>query len=155
MIQIQLPGPMPPIHILIISVAGQKYGISIDQVQTTTHAKWKSAGSSRNQEFVTEDGQIVPLVVLADLLELDERTEQEDLRPCVVMVVDGKPLGCLVDEILTEQEVRPQPQGLILKKVRNVSGSTILNTGEVCVILNADDLIRTAEKQKAVSFSVS
>ena len=151
MIQIQLPGPMPPVHILIISVAGQRYGISIDQVQTTTHAKWKGSGTSRNQEFVTEDGQVVPLAVLADLLELDERIEQEDLRPCVVVVVDGKPLGCLVDEILTEQEVRPQPQGLILKKVRNVSGSTILNTGEVCIILNADDLIRTAEKHKAVS----
>ncbi len=155
MIQIQLPGPMPPVHILIVSVAGQRYGISIDQVQTTTHAKWKGTGASRNQEFVTEDGEVVPLVVVADLLELDERIEHEDLRPCVVVVVDGKPLGCLVDEILTEQEVRPQPQGLILKKIRNVSGSTILNTGEVCVILNADDLIRTAEKHKAVSPSLT
>ncbi len=154
MIQVQLPGPMPPVHILIISVAGQRYGISIDQVQTTTHAKWKGTGVSRNQEFVTEDGQVVPLAVLADLLELDERIEHDDLRPCVVVVVDGKPLGCLVDEILTEQEVRPQPQGLILKKVRNVSGSTILNTGEVCIILNADDLIRTAEKHKAATPSL-
>ncbi len=155
MIQIQLPGPMPPVHILIISVSGQRYGISIDQVQTTTHVQWKGPGSSRNQEFVTEDGQVVPLVALADVLELEERLEQEELRPCVVVVVDGKPLGCLVDEILTEQEVRPQPQGLILKKVRNVSGSTILNTGEVCIILNADDLIRTAERHKAVSPSFS
>ncbi len=155
MIQIQLPGPMPPVHILIVLVAGQRYGISIDQVQTTTHVQWKGSGSSMNQEFVTENGQVVPLVALADLLELEERLEQEELRPCVVVVVDGKPLGCLVDEILTEQEVRPQPQGLILKKVRNVSGSTILNTGEVCIILNADDLIRTAEKHKAVSPSLS
>ena len=68
-------------------------------------------------------------------------------------VHDGKPLGCLVDEILFEQEVKPQPQGLILKRVRNVSGSTILNTGEVCLILNPDDLIRTAEKNLVVSRS--
>ncbi len=155
MIQIQLPGPMPPVHILIISVAGQKYGISIDQVQTTTHVQPKGAGSLMNQEFVTEGGQVIPLVVLADLLEVVGKAEQSELRPCVVVVVDGKPLGCLVDEILSEQEVRPQPQGLILKRVRNVSGSTILNTGEVCIILNSDDLIRTAEKHMSVSHSPS
>jgi two-component system chemotaxis sensor kinase CheA len=102
---------------------------------------------------VSEDGQVVPLASLADLLEVDEQSRQDELCLCVVVVVDGKPLGCLVDEILFEQEVRPQPQGLILKRVRNVSGSTILNTGEVCIILNPDDLIRTAEKHLAVSRS--
>ncbi len=156
MIQIQLPGPMPPIHLLIVSMAGQKYGISIDHVQTTTqttHSNAKGSQNSKNQEFVTEDGQVVPLVSLADLLEVEGQCRPDELCPCVVMVVDGKPLGCLVDEILFEQEVKPQPQGLILKRVRNVSGSTILNTGEVCLILNPDDLIRTAEKNLAVSRS--
>ncbi len=153
MIQVQLPGPMPPVHLLIISVAGQKYGISIDQVQTTTHLPAKGSKTSRHQEFVGEDGQVVPLVSLADILEVEEQFKQNELCPCVVVVVDGKPLGCLVDEILCEQEVRPQPQGLILKKVRNVSGATILNSGEVCLILNPDDLIRTAQKHLAVSLS--
>jgi two-component system chemotaxis sensor kinase CheA len=64
----------------------------------------------------------------------------------VVIVVEGKPLGCLVEDILFEQEVKPQPQGIILKKVRNVSGTTILNTGEVCIILNPDDLVRSAQQ---------
>ena len=153
MFQIQLPGPTPPLHLLIVSLAGQRYGISIDQVQTTTLLPSKGSLASKNREFVSEDGQVVPLASLADLLEVEEQSRQDELCLCVVVVVDGKPLGCLVDEILFEQEVRPQPQGLILKKVRNVSGSTILNTGEVCIILNPDDLIRTAEKHLAVSRS--
>jgi len=153
MIQVQLPGPMPPVHLLIISVAGQRYGISIDHVQTTTHLPSTGSQTSKHQEFVGEDGQVVPLVSLADILEVEEQFKQNELCPCVVIVVDGKPLGCLVDAILSEQEVRPQPQGLILKRVRNVSGSTILNTGEVCLILNPDDLIRTAQKYLPVSLS--
>ena len=151
MIQIQLPGPVPPIHVLLVLVAGQKYGIPIDQVRTTTHVSSKGWQNSNSQEYVDEEGRVVPLVSLAELLEEKESSGQDQLRPCVVVVVEGKPLGCLVDEILSEQEVKPQPQGLILKKVRNVSGSTILNTGEVCLILNADDLIRTAEKHVTVS----
>ena len=155
MIQIQLPGPVPPVHLLLVSVAGQKYGISIDHVQTTTHVPSKGWQASKTREFVDEDGQVVPLVSLAELLEIEEESsEQDQLRPCVVLVVEGKPLGCLVDEILTEQEVKPQPQGLILKRVRNVSGSTILNSGELCLILNPDDLIRTAEKHLTVSPSL-
>ena len=154
MIQIQLPGPMPPVHLLIVSMAGQKYGISIDQVQTTTHWNAKGSQAFKNQEFVSEDGQVVPLASLAELLEVEVQPRQDELCPCVVMVVNGKLLGCLVDEILSEQEVTPQPQGLILKRVRNVSGSTILNTGEVCIILNSDDLIRTAEKHLTVSPTV-
>ncbi len=153
MIQIQLPGPVPPVHVLIVSVAGQKYGISIDQVQTTTHLHSKESQASKNQEFVSEDGQVVPLVSLADLLEVGDKAIQDELFSCVVVMVEGKPLGCLVEEILGEQEVKPQPQGIILKKVRNVAGSTILNTGEVCIILNPDDLVRSAQKQLAVTLT--
>ncbi len=145
---------MPPVHLLIVSMAGQKYGISIDQVQTTTHWNAKGSQAFKNQEFVSEDGQVVPLASLAELLEVEVQPRQDEFCPCVVMVVNGKLLGCLVDEILSEQEVTPQPQGLILKRVRNVSGSTILNTGEVCIILNPDDLIRTAEKHLTVSPTV-
>jgi len=147
MIQIQLPGPTPSIHLLIVSVAGQKFGIPIDRVQTTTHLLSEGPQASKNQGFVGEGGQVVPLVALADLLEMGDTAIQDKLFPCVVMVVEDKPLGFLVEEILTAQEVKPQPQGIILKKVRNVSGSTILNTGEVCIILNPDDLMRSAQKQ--------
>jgi two-component system chemotaxis sensor kinase CheA len=153
MIQVQLPGPMPPVHLLIILVAGQRYGISIDHVRTTTHLPSTGSQSSKHQEFVGENGQVIPVVSLADILEVEGRFKQNEHCPCVVVVVDGKPLGCLVDEILFEQEVRPQPQGLILKRVRNVSGATILNTGEVCLILNPDDLIRTAQKHFPVPLS--
>ena len=80
MIQIQLPGPMPPVHLLIISVGGQKYGIPIDQVQTTTHVQSKGLQASTNQEFVTENGQVVPLVSLAELLEVEEQSRPQQLR---------------------------------------------------------------------------
>jgi two-component system chemotaxis sensor kinase CheA len=37
----------------------------------------------------------------------------------------------------------------ILKRVRNISGSTILGTGEVCMVLNPYDLIKSAKKKEA------
>ncbi len=147
MVQIQLPGPTPAVHLMIVSMGGQKYGIPIEQVQSLNNLLSGGPQALKNKEFVNEEGQVVPLVALADVLEVGETSVENELSPCVVIMVEGKPLGCLVDDILYEQEVKPQPQGIVLKKVRNVSGSTILNTGEVCIILNPDDLVRSAQKQ--------
>ena len=64
----------------------------------------------------------------------------------MVLAVGEESLACLVDKLLDEQEVVLKPHSAILRRVRNVSGSTILGTGEVCIILNPSDLIRSAQK---------
>ena len=42
-----------------------------------------------------------------------------------------------------------KPYSTLLKRVRNVSGCTILGTGEICTILNPPDLVRSAQQQFA------
>src|SRR5262249_6755984 len=37
--------------------------------------------------------------------------------------------------------------GGILQRVRNISGATILGTGDVCMVLNPPDLLRTAQRR--------
>ncbi len=94
---------------------------------------------------------------LSDLLEVEFNQLKDfptkstpvngnELLHCVVVAVGDKQLGCLVDKLLTEQEVVYKPHGSILKRVRNVSGSTILSTEEVCIILNPRDLVESARK---------
>ena len=56
-------------------------------------------------------------------------------------------MGFLVDASIDEQDVVLKPQSKLLQRVRNVSGATILGTGEVCMVLNPYDLIKSARKQ--------
>ncbi len=72
---------------------------------------------------------------------------ESDLRYCILLQVGDTVSGFFVDRLLDTQEVVLKPQSQVLKKVRNVTGATILPTGDVCTILSVPDLIRSLEKQ--------
>src|SRR5205807_8427580 len=69
-------------------------------------------------------------------------------RPCIVLSVGSERLGVLADALLDEQEIMLKPLGAMLPRVRNVAGASILGTGEVCMVLNPQDLLRTAQRQR-------
>jgi two-component system chemotaxis sensor kinase CheA len=68
---------------------------------------------------------------------------------CIVIQVGDERLGLRVDELLGEEEVVAKPLGAPLTRVRNVSGLTILGSGEICAVLNPADLLRSAHKLAA------
>jgi two-component system chemotaxis sensor kinase CheA len=100
------------------------------------------------------DQKPIPVVKLGDLLELPGNTGESvstgsDGKQllCVIVAAGKELLALIVDELLDEQEVILQPLGGLLVRVRNVSGSAILVTGAVSIVLNATDLIRSAAKR--------
>jgi two-component system, chemotaxis family, sensor kinase CheA len=66
-----------------------------------------------------------------------------------VLQVGDSRLGLFVDALLDEQDVVLKPQSQLLKRIRNVSGATILGTGEVCMVLNPTDLVRSVRQRGA------
>ncbi len=66
-----------------------------------------------------------------------------DSLPCIILKVGEEKLGLFVDALIDEQDVVLKPQSQLLKRVRNVAGATILGTGEVCIILSPQDLIKS------------
>jgi len=73
--------------------------------------------------------------------------------PCIILKVGEEKLGLFVDALIDEQDVVLKPQSQLLKRVRNVAGATILGTGEVCIILSPQDLIKSIRKQAGVMVS--
>ena len=88
---------------------------------------------------------------LAEVLELPAESgsgEAGDQVPVVVLTAAEKRLAFGVDEVLYEQEVLEKPLGGQLSRVRNISGVTILGTGELAPILNVADLFKSAVQGK-------
>ena len=86
------------------------------------------------------------------------RTPHSALRNpvvCVVLTVGEERFGLMVDELIDELEVVLKPQSKLLKRVRNVSGATILETGEVCMVLNPHDLLKTLRKESVAAAPVA
>jgi two-component system chemotaxis sensor kinase CheA len=103
------------------------------------------------ETFVFEE-KPVSMARLSDLLEISAKGQSSKPLvkfPCIILSIGDDRLGVIVDELLDEQEIILKPHSKLLKRVRNISGSTILSTGDVCTVLNPQDLIKTVRKREA------
>jgi len=176
-VQMRLPLSLATTRLLLASVGGRLYGLPIEFVYTSRRVREEDIFTLEGRPAISLDGQPVIAPRLADLLGLaDSYPEPQadfvgrdssrqgsrksvgmnpDLRNpptvCIVLQVGDERLGLRVDELLDEEEVVAKPLGAPLARVRNVSGLTILGSGEICAVLNPADLVRTAHKTSAAA----
>jgi two-component system chemotaxis sensor kinase CheA len=128
--------------------------VGLDEIQTI-----------ENRETIRLDGRILSLVRLADVLELPLRNNRRgtgdgsnDVNlarqaaqhvPILILVSADKRIAVQVDEVLGEEEVLVKELGRQLRRVRNISGATILGAGTVVPVLNIADLLNSAMRPGA------
>lgn len=157
-IRMLLPTTLATAHVLIVSVDNISYAIPVEYVMMARLITQEDIFPIEGQDTILVDLQPISVTHLADLLEinhhqglgnltLQQATTNFQHLPCIIIKVGDATLGLIVDALLDEQDVMLKPQGKLLKRVRNVSGATILGTGEVCMVLNPQDLIKSVRKQ--------
>ncbi|MFW9595716.1 MAG: chemotaxis protein CheW, partial [Macromonas sp.] len=79
---------------------------------------------------------------LRELFELDTCAKRRE--NIVVLKHAGQKAGLVVDTLLGEFQTVIKPLGKLFNRVRCISGSTILGSGEVALILDVPALIQQA-----------
>jgi len=151
--RLQLPTNLATANVLLLEVQGIMHALPIEFVQTSLLVSQEQISTTEGRETITFDEQDIPVANLADLLELSNspayasaakfNQPQNNLRTTILIKVGKEQSGFFVDRLFDTQEVAIKPQSKLLKRVRNVTGATILPTGEVCTILNAPDLLKS------------
>ncbi|MEP0760198.1 hybrid sensor histidine kinase/response regulator [Trichocoleus sp. DQ-A2] len=147
--------------VLIVEVSGKAYALPVEFVQTMRLISQNQIFTIEGRETIVVNGHPVSVARLADLLEFPvassngQRTTSTDLEqlPCIILKVGDDQLGLFVDGWVDQQDVVLKSQSKLLKRVRNVVGATILGTGEVCMILNPSDLIKSVRKRNPLGKS--
>lgn len=157
--RIQLGMTLATAHVLIVSVHHTPYAIPVEAISTTCLVRPEEIFTMEGRETIAREGQPISVIPLADLLELPVNPTSTPLAQsqqliCVVLQVGRQRFGVFVDELVDEQDVVIKPQTGLLKRVRNVAGATILGTGEVCIVLNPQDLVKSIQR-RAVSIPVT
>ncbi|OLP17101.1 hypothetical protein BST81_17245 [Leptolyngbya sp. 'hensonii'] len=143
-IRIHLGLTLATMHVLIVALNQIPYAIPVEFVQTTCLVKREDIFTLEGRETIVHDDRPLSVAYLSDLLELPGQSSlPTGSLPCIILQVGQERLGLFVDTLVDEQDVVLKPQSQLLKRVRNVSGATILGTGEVCMILNPQDLIKS------------
>ncbi|MEK6689872.1 MAG: hybrid sensor histidine kinase/response regulator [Nitrospirota bacterium] len=162
-LRIKLPITLATIRVLIVGINGMKCTVPVEYVQTSLFITKDDIFTIEGRDTIVFDGQPISVAKISELLEVHgsefgdgsdkskiqiSKSKIEKL-PCIILSVGTDRLGVIVDELIDEQEIVIKPQSRILRRVRNVSGSTILGTGEVCTVLSPQDMIKTVRKREA------
>ena len=148
--RMQIDTTLATTHVLIAATQSTPYAIPVEFVQTTRLIKREEIFAIEGSNTISIDNSPVSVSWLADLLELDpsdRKASNSKSLPCIILKIGVERLGLIVDALLDEQDVVMKAQSKLLKRIRNVSGATILGTGEVCMILNPSDLLKSARKR--------
>ena len=139
---------------VIVAVNQTSYAIPIEFVDVMMRVDRQDIFSLEGQPTITFQEQPLSIVWLSDLLDMPVSVAaqpipriQQSIR-CVVLKVGLERLGIFVDELIDQQDIVLKPHSQLLKRVRNISGATILGSGEVCMVLSPQDLIRSAGGQE-------
>jgi two-component system chemotaxis sensor kinase CheA len=139
---------------LIVQVSEHPYAIPVGFVEAMQLVSPQEVFTTEGTQTLPFQGESVTVAWLADLLGLPVKapTSTKALHaasktiPCMILRIGSERLALLVDTILEQQDIVLKPQSQLLKRIRNISGATILGTGEVCMVLNPPDLFKSAKK---------
>lgn len=143
-LSLTLPLTLTTIRVLLLRTAGQLFATlatSVDQLLTIERDEIRLVGG---RPMISLDGELVPIASLAETLDLtaDGLDNRKDIRT-VVITADNRRVAFAVDEFLAEQQVVVKSLGSRLHAVHNVSGASILSGGEIVLILNSSELVRS------------
>jgi two-component system chemotaxis sensor kinase CheA len=139
---------------LIVRVSEHPYAIPVGFVEAMQLVSPQEVFAREGSQTLPFQGESVTVTWLADLLGLPVKTptSTKALRaasktiPCIILRIGSERLALLVDVILEQQNIVLKPHSQLLKRIRNISGATILGTGEVCMVINPPDLFKSARK---------
>lgn len=131
-----------------VRVAGRPYFVPTTHVEQALRLAGDAIRPVENRETILWDGTVVPLVRLADVLELPPAEAAATAGPvhALLLHAGGQRIAFRVDAVLGEHEVMAKPLGPLLARVRHVAGATVLGKGDLVPILHVADLMRSAQR---------
>ncbi len=149
-ISVTLPLTLSTTNSLLVESSGQTFAIPIGSVERILRIVPEDVETIEETPALRVDGAPVAIAFLSDVLALPPGQSSDETKlPVVLLNVDGRRLGLVVDALVDERELVVKPLGKQLLRVRFVSGGTIVGSGAVLLVLNPHDLVRSHTAKSA------
>lgn len=146
-VRIRLPLTLAIIDGFLVGVGESAYVVPLEMVLECVELSDLDRQALQNRAYVNLRGEVLPFVRLHDHFEIaGNGSRRENI---VVVQYGGHKAGLVVDELMGEFQTVIKPLGKMFSRVKGISGSTILGTGEVALILDVPSLIQQAAEREA------
>ncbi len=152
-VHIEIPVTLTTLRVFLVKISEQIFAIPIQMITTFILKRQDEIRTNNGTRSIVYNDKILPLYYLADILGLEPlpRGEKETV---LIIESDEKAVGLVVDKLLGDQDILQKKLSPPLYKVKNVSGITNLASGELCLILNMQDILHH-DFNKAISSASS
>ncbi len=138
-IRIRLPLTLAIIDGFLVGVADAAFIIPLDMVVECLELADIDREAMRDRNYINLRGKVLPYLQLRNLFGIEgEATGRENI---IVVQYGGNRAGFVVDKLMGEFQTVIKPLGKIFSNLKGITGSTILGSGEVALILDVPMLV--------------
>ncbi|MBL7252884.1 chemotaxis protein CheA [Paractinoplanes lichenicola] len=144
--RLRLPLSMAVTQVMVVSVAGQRFGIPVDLVVETVRVPAAEIGRVLHQDVVVLRGEVVPVIDLARVLDMPWTPDPAADQRVLIVSLHGQRVGLLVEQFHREVDVILKPMEGLLAYAGEFSGTALLGDGLVLLVLNMKEVLSLAAR---------
>ena len=135
-VTVRLPLTLAIIDGFLVEVAKRVFAIPLDMIEECV-----AYTAEPDHDYTNLRGQVLPFIRLRDLFGIKNPPPLKG-ENIVVLKYAGQKAGLVVDTLLGEFQTVIKPLGQMFNQVTCISGSTILGSGDVALILDVPQLVK-------------
>lgn len=139
-VHIEIPVTLTTLRVFLVKISEQIFAIPIQVITTFILKNQNEININNGMRSIMYNGNIIPLYYLSDILKL-KAVPRGAKETILIIETDDKTIGLVVDKLLGDQDILQKKLSPPLYKVKNISGITNLASGELCLILNMQDIM--------------
>jgi two-component system chemotaxis sensor kinase CheA len=135
-----LPFTLAIIDAMLVGIGGQTYAVPMSTIVESHRYEQSEIKTIRNREVVQLRGEVLPLIGMHVFFGLESTPRAVSISTLIVMSRDRR-AALEVDELIGHQQIVVKSLDQRLRRVRGISGGTILGSGRIALILDVDTIL--------------
>lgn len=155
-IRIELPTTMSTLKAFLVKSSEQTFAIPMESINMVLRKNKDEIITNKGKKSIIFNDKTIPVYDLSDILNLEKAPLNKNKETLLIIEGDNKIIALCVDKLLGDQEILHKKLSAPLYKLKNISGITTLASGEICLILNVQDIlnITTCLNVKSISTKI-
>jgi len=143
-VSVRLPLTLAIIDGFLVEIGNAVFAIPLDMIEECVEFT-----AEPGHDYTNLRGEVLPFIRLRELFSVSGNvTRRENI---VVLKHAGRKAGLVVDTLLGEFQTVIKPLAKMFSQVKCISGSTILGSGEVALILDVPALVEYCETRESTN----
>lgn len=148
--QLRLPLTLAIIDGFMVRVADSKFVIPLNLVTECIELP-EAFSQKQAAAFMNLRGEMLPFIFLDQVFQLT--SSKQNRRSIIVVRYGQHKAGLVVDQVLGEFQTVIKPLGKLFEFMQGISGSSILGSGDIALILDIPKLINTQTDKSTLAIA--